>query len=892
MLPSTLGYLTGLNAQLDLSTNQLEGSLPSELGLLLPLQSSLLLQRNNFTQRIPSEFGNLQLLQGAFDLSTNHLTGEIPSQLHQLFQLSTYFELDNNELCGAIPSEVAYLSVRVVGGWSVLDGNDVGTPCCETLSDNTTCVPSAMPTLAPTLLCGVGTYYDTTIHDCTTCPAGKYRNSTSLPAECTTCESGRYRISTTDPNLARQCVDCPEGRISTADFTYCESCTAGQFADAANRTCVDCPAGRYAPSALGDSCYECSSGYFSANGGAVSCDKCSSEYGNAYTSEDGATKCDKCLAGYVRDDSFNSATNGTCLECPDRADCTTAGTVLSSLSIDAGSYRFSSTSTRVYACARSGNCPGGNTTDPYSPCSSSSSGPLCDLCDVGYYASTHECQECGLQANDISGILIVVACVALLAVSVWCWRNDLLNYYMRRQEHLADAFLFITYLVITMQVIVIMVNNHRDVGGKSVGQPYALFVHISNFAAITFVDMPGSCFGPITHLHYVVGVTVGPLGLCCLVYGLVVVFNKDMAAAAESCIIQGMFLVLPCISRVICSSFRCTYFDDEEYSYLAADYHTDCNSAMYDHLQIYAILMCLVYTFGGPLITFLLLFRHRHDLNPSEGRETEIIAYRHVLPTLQCCPVLALALPYKTQYWYWEIFTMVYRLMLTSVALVFQSHQNMILFVLVVALSSTGVQREAQAALNPRLAGFMYMCNWQVVLVLIGLMAKDSQDTNSFSNEALAVAMLCTNVALCAIVVSQCNDVSLRARAVTLRRHLSSNMSQWTSSSASDSGKRRSGTPKKGLHDPSDENERGSEMVDRPSDRSLSSCSIGRMSATTTTSPIFSGPSSNEARMVPQTDMQQHPFSIHTEPTNPRDVEIADLPSSCTDGAFSRPTDL
>ena len=72
------------------------------------------------------------------------------------------------------------------------------------------------------------------------------------------------------------------------------------------------------------------------------------------------------------------------------------------------------------------------------------------------------------------------------------------------------------------------------------------------------------------------------------------------------------------------------------------------------------------------------------------------------------------------RYWYFEVYNMLRRLALTSGSLVFDSVDSMLLYILAVAILTTVIERETQAELNPFLGAFVYVCCWQVVLVIIG----------------------------------------------------------------------------------------------------------------------------------------------------------------------------
>lgn len=91
---------------LDLSENQLVGTIAPELGNLANLEE-LYLYDNQLTGSIPPELGNLANLRG-ISLSHNELTGAIPPELGKLTNLLG-LHLSYNRLTGRIPPEFANL---------------------------------------------------------------------------------------------------------------------------------------------------------------------------------------------------------------------------------------------------------------------------------------------------------------------------------------------------------------------------------------------------------------------------------------------------------------------------------------------------------------------------------------------------------------------------------------------------------------------------------------------------------------------------------------------------------------------------------------------------------------------------------------------------------------
>ncbi|KAJ0970259.1 hypothetical protein J5N97_023136 [Dioscorea zingiberensis] len=88
-------------ASIDLSDNNLSGSLPHEIVNLHGLQN-LNFSGNNLTGKIPENIGQLELLE-SLDLSRNNIFSSIPSSLSLLTYLS-HLNLSHNNLSGRIPT--------------------------------------------------------------------------------------------------------------------------------------------------------------------------------------------------------------------------------------------------------------------------------------------------------------------------------------------------------------------------------------------------------------------------------------------------------------------------------------------------------------------------------------------------------------------------------------------------------------------------------------------------------------------------------------------------------------------------------------------------------------------------------------------------------------------
>ncbi|KAK7308822.1 hypothetical protein RJT34_05083 [Clitoria ternatea] len=98
-----LHYNTNLHfvTLIDLSSNELSGSIPPQMFNLVGLHS-LNLSFNKLVGRIPEEIGNMKNLE-SLDLSTNQLSGEIPEIMSKLTFLG-YLNVSFNNFRGRIPS--------------------------------------------------------------------------------------------------------------------------------------------------------------------------------------------------------------------------------------------------------------------------------------------------------------------------------------------------------------------------------------------------------------------------------------------------------------------------------------------------------------------------------------------------------------------------------------------------------------------------------------------------------------------------------------------------------------------------------------------------------------------------------------------------------------------
>ncbi|RKZ79944.1 MAG: hypothetical protein DRR19_24310 [Candidatus Parabeggiatoa sp. nov. 1] len=93
--------------RLELSDNQVSGSIPNSMGYTLSQLTSLKLAHNQLSGKIPPSFGHLTQLT-TIELNHNQLSGTIPVPIGYLSQLER-LELSKNKLSGYIPTSLKHL---------------------------------------------------------------------------------------------------------------------------------------------------------------------------------------------------------------------------------------------------------------------------------------------------------------------------------------------------------------------------------------------------------------------------------------------------------------------------------------------------------------------------------------------------------------------------------------------------------------------------------------------------------------------------------------------------------------------------------------------------------------------------------------------------------------
>ncbi|KAJ5066395.1 g protein-coupled receptor-related [Anaeramoeba ignava] len=238
------------------------------------------------------------------------------------------------------------------------------------------------------LECEKGTYssgFNSTI--CTQCPLGQY-NSEKGSSGCYICEAGKF----------------------SHNPTRCESCWPGVYSSKnASSKCDNCPLGKYNTQPESTSCSPCEVNTYQDESGQTSCHLCPT---NSETNIYGASSIDDCLCSI----GYYGLARETCKICSKGSVCDDVGIV--NPAAEEGYWHSSSDPTTFLECSVKEACPGGGTDN----CNKELgySGSLCSVCLQGFYKFGNQCMKCPNNQKNrlvLVGIFVILLCLFLFIIA-------------------------------------------------------------------------------------------------------------------------------------------------------------------------------------------------------------------------------------------------------------------------------------------------------------------------------------------------------------------------------------------------------------------------------------------------------------------------------------------
>ena len=127
-----------------------------------------------------------------------------------------------------------------------------------------------------------------------------------------------------------------------------------------------------------------------------------------------------------------------------------------------------------------------------------------------------------------------------------------------------------------------------------------------------------------------------------------------------------------------------------------------------------------MYPLGVPFLLLVSLWRNRDRFNPlrinAKGMvrtEAEVIAQRKEDAVLAKDPVASFAMIYRPQYYMFDVYNMVRRLLLTCAVLVCRTLAETTVFVVFVAIVTLVIEQETKPYINAFISAFTHVC-WYV----------------------------------------------------------------------------------------------------------------------------------------------------------------------------------
>jgi len=360
-----------------------------------------------------------------------------------------------------------------------------------------------------------------------------------------------------------------------------------------------------------------------------------------------------------------------CIPCPTGFDCTKRGANFSTVSILEGYWRSSAITLNVYLCLRASQCPGGSaaaaansgngTSTAGSLCQANHHGPLCAICDTGYYSTaTGDCAVCPSTGGAwISFILLVTLVILLLLVQFWILlrsSSELLKEAKRQddrkregvdefEEYMAsDASgaqkinmslhvapppppSLIYKMKIALGFIQIMTNMAFSV---DIPWPSGYKEFISGFNVFNFDFVKISSVECIFSTNYynkflIISITPLALFLAVAVFYLLpkvlgACYRDDSEDARKRSrrrfwrmFLFVTFLIYPTVSSVVIRLYVCKKI--EGIDYLLGDLSIECSGSKYESYKQLGIFMILLYPVGIPILLFYMLFKYRNKLH-------------------------------------------------------------------------------------------------------------------------------------------------------------------------------------------------------------------------------------------------------------------------------------
>lgn len=470
------------------------------------------------------------------------------------------------------------------------------------------------------------------------------------------------------------------------------------------------------------------------------------------------------------------------------------GVNASRLLMQEGFWRTSSDSSDFRPCPLAGACVGGIADDL---CRANYTGPLCAVCEQGFFLNGQVCESC--VEPDVSGFgpliaFFVVLIAAVFVLKVYAWKKQITAFEALETMGTKAKVLLTTYQIVSAFTWSL---------GVAFPEAYSQLLSILFFITldVTEVVLPLGCALELTYLGELAIVLCLPLfvfipGFLRLLYSWRKMrlgessYRKTFNTWVQVLILTSIVVYAPVTNKVFRAFRPCEEFDTGK-AFLPDDFRIECSSPEYDLLQTIAILGCTLYSALIPMV-YIGLLCSRKDAIQNEIKTTSS-PRQLALEQEEGEPDYLLeniGWLYKSYvWWWWEILETVRKLVLTGVIVRIEPgspNQSIVLMFLALA---TSIMYQFFRPFRDESNLLGIVSSYSVVFISFGsLLLKFNRDFDYFDENvvdgvlvlALAapvvVAVLwskcCVGKRLCAKLIGKSEVESLREKNVELEEEL------------------------------------------------------------------------------------------------------------------------
>ncbi len=382
----------------------------------------------------------------------------------------------------------------------------------------------------------------------------------------------------------------------------------------------------------------------------------------------------------------------TCQPCPPQARLCKSFEIL----IPKGSWRFGNLTSAVFPCDNPYACKGGFHVGADS-CSHPYQGPLCGVCQEGYFVNNFECISC---AGRVRNVILKLIGLGLI--------YKFLNYFDTIiSNYLDDEIIgYINIVLSSSQVFSLSSFNFPDPTVTKV------FSFLLDFQLDIFYTFNIPCFVAMDFYDKFMSEILFPIPIAIFVSilwlfpKLIKLENGDSPLAI---LILIIYYIMPMLTKTIFSIFDCIDLDPllevsdvpMQNTFMRVDYRLQCQGELYNTYWTLASFSVLIYPLLLPFFLFLVLYWQRNLITqPILVKKIQNAIESNIkLPTRLTVvgKIGYLYSNYKCRFWYFEIVEIYFRLFLTSLSAMIRNVDYKNMFLVLLSL----IQWRVQYTLNP-----------------------------------------------------------------------------------------------------------------------------------------------------------------------------------------------